>query len=39
MLVVTLTVLRLHILGKFSGMYCNWRGISVDQEVMCEMFA
>lgn len=34
-LTLTLTILLFHIVGEITGMYRNWRGISVEREVMC----
>lgn len=36
-LTVTLTILLFHFVGETTGMYRNWRGVSVDREVLCTM--
>lgn len=34
-LAMTMTILLFHFVGEITGMYRNWRGVSVDKEVMC----
>jgi len=34
-LIMTMTIVLFHFVGEITGMYRNWRGVSVDKEVMC----
>ena len=34
-LAMTVTILVFHFVGEITGMYRNWRGVTVDKEVMC----
>lgn len=36
-LAMTLTIVVFHFVGEITGMYRNWRGVSVDKEVVCAM--
>ena len=34
-LAMTITIVLFHFVGEITGMYRNWRGVSVDREVLC----
>ncbi len=36
-LVMTLTIVFFHFVGEITGMYRNWRGVSLDKEVTCSI--
>ena len=36
-LAMTLTIVIFHFVGEITGMYRNWRGVSVDREVTCSI--
>ncbi len=37
MLAATLAIIVFHVVGEITGMYRNWRGVSIEREMMCSL--